>query len=87
MNVIYEVEEVIDGEYELDQILVQHWGLMDEKPVPGWPRKVGDSYELVVEERAAHPELEGARRLDKIKVFHLPVYYDVETPGSGSTGE
>ena len=81
-DLLYDVEEVLEGNYGGGKILVRHWAMMDEKPVPGWPREIGKSYELEVEEWAAHPELTGARVMETgIFTADLIVYYDVATPG------
>ena len=81
-TLLYEVEEVLEGNYAGGQILVRHWAMMDQKPVPGWPREIGKSYELEVEEWAAHPELTGSRVMETgIFAPDLIVYYDVATPG------
>jgi hypothetical protein len=80
---IYDVEQVLEGTYEPKQILVCHWALMDRKPCSGFPRKPGDSFELLVEPldlTLHHPELEGQRVLDDTTAFDLEKWYDIAPP-------
>jgi len=80
---VYEVEEVLEGSYSEKQILVCHWALMDRQPCSGFPRTVGDSFELIVEPLdldAHHPELEGQRVLDDTTAFELEKWYDITLP-------
>lgn len=80
---VYDVEQVLEGAYSEKQILVCHWALMDRQPCAGFPRKVGESFELVVEPldlEQHHPELEGQRVLDDTTAFELEKWYDVSLP-------
>ena len=80
---VYDVEQVLAGTYEAKQILVCHWALMDRKPFSGFPRKPGDSFELLVEPldlKLHHPELEGQRVLDDTTAFDLEKWYDIASP-------
>ena len=80
---VYDVEQVLEGTYEPKQILVCHWALMDRKPCSGFPRKPGDSFELLVEPldlKLHHPELEGQRVLDDTTAFDLEKWYDIASP-------
>jgi hypothetical protein len=80
---VYDVEEVLEGVYEEKQILVCHWALMDRKAIPDFPRKLGDSFELLVEPldlEKHHPELEGQRVLDDTTAFDLEKWYDINPP-------
>lgn len=75
----YQVEEVIEGKYEQKKVIVNHWSIMDRKPLSGIPRKLGESYILEIEPLAQHPELAGERRWsDSFDV--LEEYVDVTTP-------
>lgn len=74
---IYDVEEVLAGDYDHDQVLVRHWGLLDREVVPGFPRTLGESYELVLQPWDRHPQLEGERRTEETGNFVLPVLYDI----------
>lgn len=79
----YDVEEVIEGHYDGKQILVCHWALMNEKACTGFPRKLGESYELTVEPldlEKHHPELEGQRVFDDTTAFDLEKWYDIALP-------
>jgi hypothetical protein len=56
---------------------------MDRKPCSGFPRKPGDSFELLVEPldlTLHHPELEGQRVLDDTTAFDLEKWYDIAPP-------
>ena len=75
----YEVEEITDGVYGHDQIVVKHWAILDRQFVDGLPREIGESYDLVLEPFEIHPELEGERQTDTSSVF-LPAWLDIETP-------
>ena len=74
----YEVEKVIEGEYKESQVAVNHWSIMDEKPLKSMPRKLGESYILEIEALADHPELESERRW--FDGFAAEEYFDVTTP-------
>ena len=79
----YDVEQVIEGRYEGKQILVCHWALMDEKPCTGFPRQIGETFELLVEPfdlEKHHPELEGQRVFDDTTAFDLEKWYDITLP-------
>lgn len=80
---VYDVEQVLEGTYEAKKILVCHWALMDRQPCSGFPRQVGDSFELLVEPldlKLHHPELEGQRILDDTTAFDLEKWYDITPP-------
>ena len=74
---IYDVDEVIEGDYAHDQILVRHWGLLDRHPAPGFPRETGSSHELRLQPWDQHPQLEGERRTEDTGNYVLPVFYDI----------
>ncbi|HEY2573763.1 MAG TPA: hypothetical protein VGH65_06830, partial [Verrucomicrobiaceae bacterium] len=52
---VYDVEKVLSGGFKDKRILVKHWGLLNKTPVPGFPREIGKSFELVVEKESDHP--------------------------------
>ena len=79
LGYLYEVEEVLEGSYEADKVLVMHWTILDRTPLQSFPRKLGESYELLLEPYTAHRELISERQWND--VFEpLDPYYDVETP-------
>jgi hypothetical protein len=80
---VYEVEQVLEGTYPARQILVCHWAMIDRTPCAGFPRKLGESFELLVEPfdiDTHHPELEGQRVLDDTTAFDLEKWYDITPP-------
>lgn len=83
---IYDVEEVIAGDYEHDQVLVRHWGLLDREPAPGFPRETGSSHGLRLQPWDQHPQLEGERRTEDTGNYVLPVFYDI-SPAHDPSGE
>ena len=76
-----EVIEIIDGPaIPAKKIVVLHWGILDEKPVPGIPRKKGSIVELVLDPADAHPELESELTVTSDLDFNLPAFYDIAPP-------
>lgn len=78
----YDVVNVKSGRYQQPRMVVLHWAVLDGKPAPGVPRKVGDTYELLVEKTENHPQLRSERTESGTSEFDLPLYYDTTTPGS-----
>ncbi|MEM8954764.1 MAG: hypothetical protein AAGD22_11485 [Verrucomicrobiota bacterium] len=76
----YEVDEILEGEFEDEKLLVKHWAILDEKPVAGFPRQVGEKYELILEPSSAHGQLKAERQFDDTSEFTLELFYDVSTP-------
>lgn len=79
LGYLYQVEEVLEGNYEGDTVLVMHWTILDRQPVSGFPRQIGESHELHLEPYAAHPQLISERQWNDL-TEPLDPYYDVETP-------
>lgn len=77
---VYKVDSVIEGKLAEKRITVKHWAMMDLKPCQTFPRKVGQSYELMLEPDEMHKELEGQRAVDDTTAFDLTVWYDVAKP-------
>jgi hypothetical protein len=78
---VYEVEDVLQGEFEDDQVLVKHWGMLGRKQVAGFPRELGKSYELVIERESDHPYLQGERVMDDtVGGLELSPWIDVAPP-------
>jgi hypothetical protein len=83
VTAIYDVEQVLEGNFSDRQILVCHWALMDLKPTRQARRQVGQSYELIVEPldlQTHHPELAGQRIVDDTTAFDLDKWYDIVPP-------
>jgi hypothetical protein len=76
----YEVTAVLEGSLEAGRIAVLHWAVLDDRPVPGFPRPLGHEVELDLEPHAAHPELEGELTQLASEEFGLPLFLDVATP-------
>ncbi|MEM7147478.1 MAG: hypothetical protein AAF591_20345 [Verrucomicrobiota bacterium] len=76
----YAVDEVLEGDFNDEKLLVRHWAILDEKPVKGYPREVGESYELDLEPSSAHGQLKAERQFDDSSEFTLELFYDVSTP-------
>ncbi len=76
---LYEVEEVLEGSVDADKVIVMHWTILDRKPRQGFPRKLGESYELLLEPYSTHRELISERQWNDLSE-PLEPYYDVETP-------
>ncbi|MCB1096047.1 MAG: hypothetical protein KDN22_10775 [Verrucomicrobiae bacterium] len=78
----YDVVEVKSGTYRNGRIVVLHWAVLDGKPAPGVPRKIGQTYEMLVEAAEGHPQLRSERTESGTSEFDLPLYYDPSTPGA-----
>ncbi|MCB1234565.1 MAG: hypothetical protein KDM91_05795 [Verrucomicrobiae bacterium] len=76
---LYEVEKVLEGEYREPKVLVMHWSILDRKPVATVPRRPGQSYELILEPKTSHPQLESELQPNETSEF-IDEYYDVEPP-------
>lgn len=76
---VYEVTNVIEGDYNEKRVFVKHWGMLDRKTTAGFPRRPGVEYELLLEPLSEHPQLKGDRSM-ALDVFDLDPYYDVSAP-------
>lgn len=79
LGYLYEVEEIIEGEYAGKTVVVMHWTILDRTPVSGFPREVGKSYELTLQPYAAHPELVSERQWNDLLDPSEP-WFDVTAP-------
>lgn len=78
---VYEVEEVLEGEFAEKQVLVKHWAMLGREPVLGFPYEIEKSYELVIERQSDHPYLQGERVMDDtIDGLGLEPWLDVKAP-------
>ncbi|CAN5198534.1 hypothetical protein BH23VER1_BH23VER1_35540 [soil metagenome] len=76
----YDVVEVLEGDYAEDRVVVWHWVILDRQLVPGFPRAIGEEFELVLEPTTAHPQLASERRDEDTTAFGLDPFYDISTP-------
>ncbi len=79
LGYLYEVEEVVEGEYSGKTVVVIHWTILDRAPLPGFPREIGKSYDLTLQPYAAHPELVSERQWNDLLDPSEP-WFDVTTP-------
>ena len=61
----------------LEEIAVAHWAILDKKPVPGLDRKIGETYDLIIEPKDAHPQLKSQAEEVDVEMITLTPYYDV----------
>jgi len=73
---VYKVDEVMEGSLGEDEIIVQHWGILDSQVLPR-TRILGQRYTLIVEPVGDHPELEGERVSSSVSDVTLEPYLDV----------
>ncbi|MBP7950560.1 MAG: hypothetical protein KA004_12985 [Verrucomicrobiales bacterium] len=78
----YAVEKVLYGICEQKTVVVLHWAVMDRKPVPGMPREIGRTYEMLLEPESGHPELQAERIQSAVAGVHAPRFIDVLPPAS-----
>jgi len=78
---VYEVEEVLEGEFEGEKVLVKHWAMLGRKNVNGLPHELGKSYELTLELESDHSYLQGERVMDDtLGSLELTPWFDVMPP-------
>ncbi len=77
----YEVEEVLEGDFDDKEVIVLHYTTMDQKPLQSFPRRPGQSFELLIEPKSRHPELTSEREWNDIFAPDIEeIYFDVSTP-------
>jgi len=59
------------------EILVAHWVIRDGKKLFGYPRSLGRTYRMTIEDMALHPEWESERLIRDMDAWDLPLYVDV----------
>ena len=79
LGYLYEVEEVLEGEFEGEKVMVMHWTILDRTLLSGFPREVGGTYELRLQPYASHPELVSERQWNDLFDPSEP-WFDVSTP-------
>jgi hypothetical protein len=80
VSYVYEVEEVREGALTDKRVLVKQWGLLNSAEIAGFPRQIGQIYDLSLERESDHPELRGERLSDDTTAFDLPGWFDVGKP-------
>lgn len=78
----YAVEEILSPQTEMvavgDLIQVIHWTLLDQRYAAGFPRRPGQTFELLIENLDDHPELAGERKFTDL--IEPDQFYEVSTP-------
>ena len=59
--------------------MVMHWTILDRTPLPGFPREIGESYELILQPVSAHPELVSERQWNDLFDPAEP-WFDITSP-------
>ena len=77
----YEVLEVTEGFYLLDQIRIAHWVILDREPLPVGETRPGTVIELMVEPFAENRQLENVNISDTLPLdFDLDLFFSVGVP-------
>jgi len=82
---LYQIEEVLVGQVKKDPLPVWHWAVLDGKPTPSRPDKIGQIYELRMSPLIRHPEVELETTFLGADGWHAPGYLDVAPPQSPPT--
>ena len=72
----YKVEKA-GGKFTAGEFLAARWVIMDGQVLKSAARREGETYALLLEPFADHPELEGERQVFAADRFDLPLYYEV----------
>jgi len=75
----YEVEQVLAGTLDEDEIKIYHWSILDRKPLPV-TKQVGQVYDLLISPEEIRPDLEGERVQDQLTNPVLPGFLDISDP-------
>ena len=74
---LYEVREVLCGQYEEEQLHVAHWCVLDRAALPYKDTEIGSEHILLLEPFEVHPYLESEPiSTDVVEDFSLPWFYD-----------
>ncbi len=79
---VYEIEEVLSGEYAEDKIIVYHWAVLDLEPLPNVPPAVGQSVEVTAAPFESQPQLgnELTEEIADPSLVLIKKYYDISPP-------
>lgn len=78
---VYDVLEVVSGRCGEEQVIVQHWAIVDDATVLD-NRRIGDPFDLELERVVDHPELDGERVSSTVTDLTLDAYLDVRLGAS-----
>ncbi|MCP4847757.1 MAG: hypothetical protein GY899_07420 [Verrucomicrobiaceae bacterium] len=77
---LYEIDDVLAGEFNAKRMVVAHWSLLDRKPTEEVPSRVGEVYEMEVEPLGKNPQLKSERTFDDTSDLDAAIYFDISTP-------
>lgn len=75
----YEVQQVLAGTLDEDEIKIYHWSILDRKPLPE-TKQVGQVYDLMISPEETRSDLEGERIQDQLTNPILPGFLDISDP-------
>ena len=76
----YKLDEVSRNILGSSHCAIAHWCILDNQYVSGFPKKVGQNYELLVEPFSDNPQIKGERQFNDLSRFDLKLFYDVSVP-------
>ncbi len=83
---LYEIDDVVAGEFNAKRMVVAHWSILDRKPAEKVPSRVGEFYEMEVEPLGKNPQLKSERTFDDTSDLDAPIYFDISTPSIQESG-
>ena len=75
----YEVQQVVFGKLDEEEIKIYHWSILDRQPLPV-TKQVGQVYDLLISPEETRPDLEGERIQDQLTNPVLPGFLDISDP-------
>jgi hypothetical protein len=81
---LYDVLNVVEGQYADQKILVAQWAIRDAQVLPEARKTPGARARLILERYDAHPELEGERLIVASDAPDIPLYYELANQPRGS---
>ncbi|MAW10891.1 MAG: hypothetical protein CMO54_03470 [Verrucomicrobiales bacterium] len=76
----YKLDEVSRNILGSSHCAIAHWCILDNQYVSGFPKKVGQNYELLVEPFSDNPQIKRERQFNDLSRFDLKLFYDVSVP-------
>ena len=73
---LYQVEKVLDGQCDAEEINVKHWGILDAQVIP-IEKEIGQVYTLYLQNVDDHPQLEGERVSSTVDEMVIDMYIDI----------